>query len=126
MQCIDTTYLIDFLKGKISTSSLQQLCTTQINIYEVLFGIQKRHSPHKRQELELAEQFFSTLVVLPLTDLAVMKAAEIAGQLALKGKEIGHNDCFVAAIALTHGVTTIVTQDVEHFRRIPGIAVESY
>ena len=73
-----------------------------------------------------AERLFQSLQVLPLTDAAIRKAAEIAGELVRMGKEIGQNDCMIAAIALTHGIDTIITQDHAHFNRIPGITVEEH
>lgn len=35
-------------------------------------------------------------------------------------------DGMVAAIAMTHGCTVIVTRNVKHFERIEGIEVEGY
>ena len=128
MKCLDITFIIDFLQGKIKTKKEPFIvyCTTQINVYEVFFGIHKRNKETKSKELEIAEQFFNDIIVLPLTNQAVRKAAEIAGTLVGNGKEIGQNDCMTAAIALTHGINIILTQDVEHFRRIKGISVEKH
>lgn len=125
MKCLDTTYLIDFLQGRLAKPEGEEFTTTQINVFEVLFGVHKRAGSRKDEELVRAEQLFQTMEVLPLTDTAVRKAAELAGGLSRAGMEIGNNDCLTAAIALTHGISTIVTQD-QHFNRIPGIMVEGH
>ena|SRR3989338_9404941 len=126
MKCLDTTYLIDFLQGRLANPMSGEFTTTQINVFEVLLGVHRRAGRKKEEELMYAERLFQSLQILPLTDVAIRKAAEIAGQLILAGKEIGQNDCLTAAIALSQGIPVIVTQDVEHFNRIPGITVEEH
>ena len=66
------------------------------------------------------------LDLLPLTRAAALKGAAIVSLLRSQGQDIGALDVLIAAIALTHGVDTIVTKDAAHFRRVPGIRVETY
>jgi predicted nucleic acid-binding protein len=41
------------------------------------------------------------------------------------GRLIGGNDLWIAATALAHGCP-VVTRDLEHYRRVPGLEVMSY
>jgi len=41
------------------------------------------------------------------------------------GRLIGSNDLWVAATGLTYRLP-VVTRNVEHFRRVPGLEAESY
>src|SRR3989344_4931264 len=113
MKCLDTTYLIDYLEGTLKAQMPpQEYCTTQINVYEILVGIHRRNSPKKAEQLARTERFFREVHILPLTDSAVRLAAEIGGMLVRSGKELGQNDCMIAAIALTHGVSTVITKNI--------------
>ena len=38
---------------------------------------------------------------------------------------IGANDLWIAAVALAHGMP-VVTRNVEHYQRVPDVAVETY
>jgi predicted nucleic acid-binding protein len=56
------------------------------------------------------------------------ESAYLAGKLFgtfLKGREIGWRDTFIAAIALLNG-KTIITNNIEHFQRIPDLNIIKY
>ena len=50
-----------------------------------------------------------------------VKAAELGGTLAHKGKHVGA-DAIIAAIAINKGCEAVVTRNEEHFRWIEGIS----
>ncbi|MBI1970434.1 type II toxin-antitoxin system VapC family toxin [Candidatus Woesearchaeota archaeon] len=128
MKVLDTTFLIDVLRGRKETipilKSNQPLLTTPINSYEVLTGLfLKNASAHHILEVR---QLFDTMRMLPLDDRAVIKSAEINADLLKKGEAIEDCDCLTAGIALSNGISTIVTRNEKHFRRIKGLTVERY
>ena len=51
--------------------------------------------------------------------------SEIFRALQLQGSLIDTNDLWIAAAALVHGMG-VVTNNVDEFRRMPGLAVLSY
>nr|WP_230198729.1 hypothetical protein [Halopiger djelfimassiliensis] len=53
------------------------------------------------------------------------KAGRIDGRLASAGRAIGTGETIIAATALVHE-EPVLTRNVEHFRRIDGLDVESY
>ena len=128
MKILDTTFLIDVIRGKKETipiiNSMEHLFTTQINMYEVIRGFFLKNSASS--DIYKIIELFESIKLLALDDNSIIKSAEISSNLAKKGKYIPHNDCLIAGIAITNGITTIVTRDAEHFKRISGIEVEGY
>jgi len=128
MKVLDTTFLIDLMRGKEETKDIMQgnepLLTTQINMYEVIVGMFMRRISSS-QYLQINE-LFENIRLLSLDDKSIIRSAEICSELLKKGQAIEDADCLTAGIALSNGVATIVTKNVEHFKRIKGIKVESY
>ncbi len=127
MKLLDTTFLIDLLRGKEPVrhvlSDNEHYFTTQINMYEVITGL---FLGKKTEGIFEIREIFDIIRVLPLDDAAIIKAAEINARLLRQGEGIEDADCLVAGIALAHNVTTIITRNKKHFERIEGIQVESY
>jgi len=128
MKLLDTTFLIDLLRGKKETEKIfrgnELLLTTQINMYEVIRGLFLRNVSSARF-VEVME-LFETTRVLPLDDGAVLRSAEISAGLIKNGETVADADCLIAGIALSKGVTAIVTKDAADFSRIEGLSVETY
>lgn len=130
MILIDTTFLIDLLKGRIGNVNIKRLeneglCTTTLNIYEVLLGV--FHSSYDvNKGLDAANTLFSRLNILNTTKYSVKMNASIRADLMKKGQDIDDMDCLISGIALENGVNTILTKSKKHFERIPGIKVEEY
>ena len=64
--------------------------------------------------------------ILPFIRGASVRAAALTSLLRSRGRAVGTLDLLIAAIALTHGVTRVLTRDERDFSRIPGIRVETY
>jgi tRNA(fMet)-specific endonuclease VapC len=62
---------------------------------------------------------------LPFDDAAGEIAARVNAGLELKGERIGHNDLFIAAVALSQDLT-LVTHNVREFGRVPGLRIEDW
>ena len=128
MKLLDTTFLIDILKGKPETTAIlhgqDPLLTTQINMYEIITGLFFKNLPPSK--ILQVRELFEDVRVLPLDERAIVKAAEICAELMKKGEMIEDCDCLIAGIALSNGVSAIVTKNIKHFERIKGIKVERY
>jgi predicted nucleic acid-binding protein len=128
MKLLDTTFLIDILNGKKETlpilKSNIKLFTTQLNMYEVIRGMYLKGISKEKFTESVA--FFESIYILPLDDNSILRSAEISSSLIKEGKEISNIDCLTAGIALTKGITTIVTKNARHFSRIKGIKAEEY
>lgn len=131
MICLDTTIIIDFLKNKPNAIEAcdkikdEQLATTTVNIFEIMLGILRKKSGYD-YELAGLMKFINNLTILSFDYGSSVNAAQIASDLFKSGMQIESNDCMIAGIMLSNNCNTIVTRDVEHFKRIKGIKVEGY
>ena len=130
MICLDTSFILDLFRKrdasivKLKSLVSKELASTEINYFEVLFGVFKRHQ-FSQGELMSVQNFFNSIRVFPLDDLSSYKAAELAGELSKKGQTIETNDALIAGICLANNCE-IVTKDIKHFSRIKGLKVETY
>ena len=119
MKLVDSTFLIDLFKAKPSTLSRKKeediLVTSQINMYELLVGVFHERNADK---ILKAREFFENMRVLPVTEAGILRSAQIAAELMRVGLMVDDADCLTAGIALSHGITTIITRNVKHFNRI--------
>jgi len=99
---------------------------TEINVFELMYGIHRSKRVDRQKRVAQAKRLFSRLITLPLNHESALKAGELLGELARRGKEVSTLDGLTASITLVHGCREIVTKNVEHFEAIPGIRVETY
>ena len=129
---LDTTFLIDIIRGKdekvkqkciyldnkfitksISTITLMELCRgAEMNL---------NSKKEKKKVIELIE----SLLIHPFNVKEAKKAAEIESFLIKKGQMIDLEDIMIAATAITRN-ESVLTRNVEHFNRIPNLKVDSY
>jgi predicted nucleic acid-binding protein len=129
--CLDTRILSRFLNGNQAARNLIlewqengfEVYTTMVNVTEIFNGLLKisRLSDQKRAELD---SLFATLHPRELDYATAVKAGELAA-MQLQGLDIGWRDLFMAAIVSCNG-NRIITSNVEHFKRVPGIDVIEY
>ncbi|MFA5911275.1 MAG: type II toxin-antitoxin system VapC family toxin [Vicinamibacterales bacterium] len=71
------------------------------------------------------EAFLAPFYVLPPTPEVSWQFGRAYRHLRDNGNLIGANDLWIAATGLAYEMP-VVTRNVEHFRRVPGLEVESY
>ena len=132
MKCLDTSFLIDLLRNdEGAVQKAKELdekgpcATTEINVFELTYGIHRSRHVNRRLRLEQVGRLFGRLITLPLNHDAALRAGESLGKLARDGKETSTLDGLVASIAVMHGCDAIVTRNVRHFEML-GIRVETY
>jgi len=126
----DSTLIIDFLRGKKEAIGLvekyeQILCTTEINVFEIMTGAHIVGRDIKNS-LNKIMAITSIIGVLPLDRKASLKASEINAGLIKKGIKIEPMDALIGGIALSQGITKIITNNKKHFSRIEGLKIISY
>jgi predicted nucleic acid-binding protein len=96
---LDTTVLIDFLRGKPATQRVLSLrsrgdqpCTTGVNVEEVARGL-------RTSEDHAATQLMRGLLILPLGLAEGWRAGEWRRQHAARGVTLAQADCLIAAAA---------------------------
>lgn len=77
------------------------------------------------RDRERWERFLAPLFVLESSPEVSWQYGRAYRHLRDNGQLIGANDLWIAATALAHGMP-VVTRNVEHYRRVPGLEVVSY
>ncbi|WP_421825877.1 type II toxin-antitoxin system VapC family toxin [Larkinella sp.] len=93
-----------------------------VTYYEVLNGLYYKDT---RKQLDRFLEFAKLNTVLPLTPNCAQRAAEIFAELRKQGQIIGHNDVLIAGTAIVNDLV-LVTNNVNHFGRIPGLSVDNW
>ena len=130
MMCLDSDFIVDLLKQKhtaiLKLQSLkgETVVSTEVNYFEVLYGIFIKKQVAQK-ELGLVQEFFSSLPNMSLNHSSAYNAAEIAANLEKEGLTIGFNDSLIAGICLSNNCT-LLTKNVKHFSRIKALKVETY
>ena len=127
MICVDTSCIIEFLKGHSNAVGAMErydstLVTTEVNRFEVLFGIHRKRNV-RDSEIENAEEFFERVETLPFDEGCGDRAARLSAYLERRGAVIEQNDVMTAAVMEKHGCSSILTNNAKHFARIPGVEV---
>jgi tRNA(fMet)-specific endonuclease VapC len=123
--CLDTNVLINYLKGREPSASAvaravaEHPCAiTSITTYELLFGMARAKKPIGETAL------LGVMRILPFDDMAARRAAKLHDELIRANQEIGIKDVLIAAICLEHNLP-LLTTNVNHFARVPGLQVIS-
>jgi tRNA(fMet)-specific endonuclease VapC len=106
-------------KAKEYLSEHGRFTISIITRYEILRGLKAKGA---QQQALRFEDFCARNAVLPITDDVVLLAADIYAHLYNRGELIGDADILIAASALANGFA-IVTNNVEHFRRVKSLEV---
>jgi len=131
MPLYDTSIFVGHARGNSRTRAVVAklrdhtwpVFISSMTVYELHFGCLLSDDPlhdHERVVRYLAD----VSGVLPVDDEIARRAAEIQIELRRDNRMIDHRDLFIAATAVVHGLS-VCTLDVEHFRRVSGLIVET-
>ncbi|TEU13002.1 MAG: type II toxin-antitoxin system VapC family toxin [Anaerolineales bacterium] len=95
---------------------------TIITYYEVMKGHEYVGALDRQK---LFDEFCGLNNVIPLEQAASRRAAQVYADLRRRGNLIPDADILIAGIALA-GDYVLVTQNVKHFQRVPGLRVENW
>lgn len=94
-----------------------------MNAFELFLGAWR--SDQRERNMRMIMGLLDGLKMLDLDSEAAYEASRIADTLYREGAPIGLQDTLVAGIALRHG-EAIVTRNVGHFGRVPGLRLEPW
>lgn len=129
---IDTSVLIEHERGRLDLAphirwrSEEDLFLSVITASELLHGVHRAREPAIRaRRAAWVESVLERFPRLPI-DLATARAhARIHADLTAQGNLIGPYDLWLAASAMTHGLT-LVTANGRELERVPGLSVETW
>jgi tRNA(fMet)-specific endonuclease VapC len=126
---LDTNIISDLVKNPQGRSAKRiakvgegNICTSIIVAAALRYGCAKSGS---KRLLKAVEDLLGEIPVLPFDVPADAAYGGIRSELEAAGKPIGSNDLLIAAHAYTTG-TTIVTANIDEFKRIRGLSVENW
>jgi predicted nucleic acid-binding protein len=129
--CVDTDVLSFFLRRGAPPAAQRRLAelmsethfTTAITLAELFYGAVKRQSPSLLRTIE--EYVAGDVAILHFDAPAARLYAEIRVELETAGRRLEDPDLQIAAICLARDLT-LVTGNVSHFERVPGLRVENW
>ena len=132
MFLFDTDTLSQILKRSPSPGLLARLAalpsedqfTTSITVGEMVYGA---HRSTRKEYLlrQFEERLWPMVHILPFDRAAAEAFGSIRADLERAGTPLAEPDLRIGAIALTNNLT-VVTGNVRHFDRIPGLQVENW
>ncbi len=131
MYCFDTDILSAVLRKAPSLALLRRLArvppdaqsTTTINLGELLYGAARKGDPALVQRVR--DVVRSAQFVHPFDEAAAEVYGSLRASLEKRGKRLDEPDLRIASIALARDLT-LVTGNVKHFARVPGLRVENW
>jgi tRNA(fMet)-specific endonuclease VapC len=99
-----------------------ELTISAITRYEILRGLKAKRASSQLTDFDV---FCECNEILPLTDSILVRSANIYADLSFRGQLIPDADIFIAATAIENGLL-LVTRNISHFNRIPGLDVEAW
>jgi tRNA(fMet)-specific endonuclease VapC len=113
-------------QGRVAARPLEhwpsELCISSITLAELRYGAEARRS---RQLHRLITTFVEPIEVMFFDQSVAARFGGVAAALARRGEPIGTFDTLIAAHALSLRLT-FVTSNIQHFRRVPGLATENW
>ena len=100
-----------------------RMAISAITLAEMMHGVEKSSDPART--LEVLEDFYTRLTILPYSGKAAGHYGSIRAELERLGQPIGVNDQHIAAHARSEGLV-LVTNNLREFERVPGLLVENW
>ena len=132
MRLLDTNVLSEIVRprpdprvmSRLFAQTRGTLFASEITRYEL------RRGACLRPDAEVFWSRLETLALpvaewLPITQPISLRAGELAARLQRQGRTIGTPDTLLAATAMTQGLI-LVTRNMRHFERVPGLVVENW
>lgn len=129
--CFDTDVISAVMKARPPLHLVRRLArtpaadqaTTTITYGELLYGAAKRGSAEL--ERRVRETLLGALAIVPFDEAAAEIYGGVRAELERAGRRLDEPDLRIASIALSRGLT-VVTANVRHFARVPGLRVENW
>lgn len=132
MYLLDTNILSEFVRKTPNvglTEALKRIAPETLST-SCICVMELRHGAIRTQSSgtlwgRIESQILKRVSVLEIRTEDAILAGDLLAHLWSKGKPIETEDVLIGASALSRGFT-VVTHNVNHFRRIPGLKVEDW
>jgi len=125
MIVLDSTFIIDFIRGDETVKRLYEKISKEDLIYTTIFTYQEvTFLPIEKDDdksLAEANSFFEKIKILYPTKSSMVISNRIISYLKKKGSLIGIIDCLIAGIAIENNAK-FLTANKKHFEQVPNLA----
>lgn len=128
---LDTSVIVNFLRGSEDSKNLVMdlsrngvFAVSVITYGELLYGAYRSGAYKREREIVMNMIDDLRIAILPLTTDIVDYFAAAKFTLERKGNKLDDFDLLIGATAVASG-STLVTDNLRHFRRFPGIILAS-
>jgi predicted nucleic acid-binding protein len=107
----------------VSATGDQEAALSAIGVTELIHGLYRAQTPALRlRRQSFLDELLKALTVYPYTKETAMLAGKLDGEQQSKGVVIPFGDLLIGATALSLGFS-ILTENLRHFQKIPGLSV---
>ena len=130
---LDTNILIDILNynpkvmENLERVGIHQCCMSTVSLHELYWGAQlarEKKEEYFVKEMNKISRLIKGIDIHPLSTDG-KDDAEIKHLLKERGSMIDEFDIVIAGQAISEGLT-VVTDNIKHFNRIPGLKIENW
>lgn len=111
------------IDAQLRELDVMQVCISAVTRAELRFGV--RRLPNATRLAAQVEKFLSGVHTLAWDETAADQFAEVRTDLERRGTPIGIMDTMIAAHAKAINAV-LVTNNVKHFRRVKGLAIQNW
>ena len=130
---LDTDTLSDLVKrtprpallGRLAGLPSATIYSTVISVFELRLGCRRRGAGGDALWKKIQDEVLGNVQILTFGPRHAIRAGDLLGELLANGTPIGVEDTLIAAIALVEDAC-VVTGNVRHFARVPGLRVENW
>jgi len=129
---IDSSILIEHERRRLDISSHlggreeEEFFLSVVTASELLHGVHRaREAALRARRSAFVEAVLERFPLLGIELPTARTHARLWAELALAGTPVGPNDLWLAATAISHGLT-FVTSNIREFSRVPGLSLESW
>lgn len=126
---LDTAAVSDYFRRvgatheRVQSQPPHALAISAITEHEIRFGLALK--PGATRLEALVRSFLQVVEVLPFDREDATCGAQVRVALQRSGAPIGDFDALIAGVAVARELT-LVTSNVKHFSKVPGLAVENW
>jgi tRNA(fMet)-specific endonuclease VapC len=128
---MDTSFLVDLLRDNIHAieelekieNEGERITTTPISVSELFDGAYR--SRNREKEIDRIRELLGRIELLDFSIQSCEQYGKLANELRSLGRKIGDLDTLIASLALSNG-ESILTANITHFNKIPGLIVRTW
>jgi predicted nucleic acid-binding protein len=109
----------------VALTPVEEQATSSITLGELYYGARRLAVGGQTLVTRIESMLLPNLAVLAFDARAARRYGELRAELERTGSPIGDADMRIAAIAIANDLT-VVTANVRHFQRVPGLTVENW